>query len=156
MVESYCYDNLIEAKAKINLKMSNLPHKHIGVAVIVNQNKQVLIDKRLPTGSMANLWEFPGGKIEAGETAIDCIKREIKEELGISIKVNAHLIDIDHTYSKFSLTLSVYFAQIISGKPQSLECAEIRWVKANELYQFEFPEANQTIIERLTEILSTI
>jgi mutator protein MutT len=144
---------IIEGKTKINLKMSDLPHKHIGVAIIVNQDKQILIDKRLPTGLMANLWEFPGGKIEEGETVIDCIEREIKEELGIDIKVNEHLIDINHTYSQFFLTLSVYFAQIIAGIPQSLECAEIRWVKANELPQFEFPEANQIIIQRLTEIL---
>ena len=133
--------------------MSNLPHKRIGVAVIVNEGNQVLIDKRLPTGSMANLWEFPGGKIEAGETDIDCIKREIKEELGIYIEVNRHLININHTYSEFSLTLSVYLAQIIAGKPQPLECAEIRWVKGDELSQFEFPDANQAIITLLSEIL---
>lgn len=133
--------------------MSNLPHKRIGVAVIVNEDNQVLIDKRLPTGLMANLWEFPGGKIEAGETEIDCIKREIKEELDIYIEVNRHLININHTYSEFSLTLSVYLAQIIAGKPQPLECAEIRWVKGDELSQFEFPEANQAIITLLSEIL---
>ena len=133
--------------------MSNLPHKRIGVAVIVNEDNQVLIDKRLPTGLMANLWEFPGGKIEAGETEIDCIRREIKEELDIYIEVNRHLININHTYSEFSLTLSVYLAQIIAGKPQPLECAEIRWVKGDELSQFEFPDANQAIITLLSEIL---
>ena len=61
--------------------MSELPHKHIGVAVIVNEDNYILIDKRLPTGLMANLWEFQGGKIEEGETTEDCIKREVKEEI---------------------------------------------------------------------------
>lgn len=129
--------------------MSNLPHKQIGVAVIVNTENCILIDKRLPTGLMANLWEFPGGKIEAGESAIACIKREIKEELGIEIEVKEHLIDINHDYGEFSVTLSVYLAYIVSGKPQPLECAEIRWVKAEELKQFEFPSANQFIIQVL-------
>lgn len=126
--------------------MSNLPHKKIGVAVIINDKQEILIDKRLPTGLMANLWEFPGGKIEKGETPQDCIKREIKEELGVDIIVNHHLIDITHRYSEFIVTLSVYICKIITGQPQTLECAEIRWVKVSQLQNFEFPSANQEII----------
>lgn len=129
--------------------MSNLPHKHIGVAVIINEENYILIDKRLPTGLMANLWEFPGGKIEEGETTEDCIKREVKEELGIDIAIKKHLIDINHSYTEFSVTLSVYLAQIITGNPQPLECAEIRWVKVDELSNFQFPSANQSIIDIL-------
>jgi mutator protein MutT len=63
--------------------MNQLPLKHIGVAVIWNDDRQILIDKRKAGGAMGGLWEFPGGKIEAGETTIDCILREIKEELDI-------------------------------------------------------------------------
>jgi mutator protein MutT len=62
-------------------------HKQIGVAVISNQQQKILIDRRKATGEMGGLWEFPGGKIEAGETIEACIKREIKEELGIEILV---------------------------------------------------------------------
>lgn len=126
--------------------MNNLPHKKIGVAVIINDKEEILIDKRLPKGLMANLWEFPGGKIEAGETPQDCIKREIKEELGIDIMVNHHLIDITHDYSELTVTLSVYICQIIRGKPQTLQCAQILWVKVSQLHNFEFPSANQQII----------
>ena len=102
--------------------MTNLPHKKIGVAVIVNEKQEILIDQRLPTGAMANLWEFPGGKIEAGETVSECIIREIQEELGVEIKIDEHLIDITHTYPKFRVTLCVYLCQLISGVPQPLEC----------------------------------
>jgi mutator protein MutT len=129
--------------------MSNFPHKHIGVAVIVNEENYILIDKGLPTGLMANLWEFPGGKIEEGETTEDCIKREVKEELGIDIAIKKHLIDINHNYSEFSVTLRVYLAHIIAGNPQPLESAEIRWVKVEELSNFQFPSANQSIIDIL-------
>ncbi|BAQ60039.1 mutator mutT protein [Geminocystis sp. NIES-3708] len=126
--------------------MSNLPHKKIGIAVIINDKQEILIDKRLPTGLMANLWEFPGGKIEKGETPQDCIKREIKEELGVDIIINHHLLDITHRYSEFIVTLSVYICEIITGKPKTLECAEIRWVTVSQLDDFEFPSANQEII----------
>ena len=133
--------------------MSNSIHKKIGVAVIVNEQQEILIDKRLPTGVMANMWEFPGGKIEAGETPQICIQREIKEELGVDVKIDRHLIDITHPYPEFTVTLSVYLCQIISGNPQPLECAEVRWVKVAQLGDFEFPEANQDIISAIeTEI----
>ncbi|MBL1209061.1 8-oxo-dGTP diphosphatase MutT [Geminocystis sp. GBBB08] len=124
-------------------------HQKIGVAVIINQKQEILIDKRLPTGLMANLWEFPGGKIKQGETYQECIKREIKEELGVDIAVNHHLIDITHTYSEFTVTLSVYICQIITGEPEPLECAEIRWVTISQLHNFEFPSANKAIISAL-------
>ncbi len=133
--------------------MTNLPHKKIGVAVIVNQQKEILIDKRLPKGVMANMWEFPGGKIEAGETPQDCIKREITEELDIMIECDRHLIDITHSYPEFKVTLSVYLCHIVRGIPQPLECAEIRWVKVDELNNFEFPSANKAIISALETIV---
>jgi 8-oxo-dGTP diphosphatase len=68
------------------------PHKIIGVAVIWNDQEQILIDRRRPQGAMGGLWEFPGGKIELGETIQECIQREIAEELGIVIEVGEHLI----------------------------------------------------------------
>ena len=134
--------------------MTNFPHKKIGVAVIVDEDKNILIDRRLPKGVMANLWEFPGGKIEAGETAQDCIVREIKEELGVTIEVDRHLLDITHSYPEFTVTLCVYLCHIIEGKPQPLECAQICWVKVEQLPEFEFPAANQEIISALAKILS--
>ena len=133
----------------IDLSMINLPHKKIGVAVIVNEQEEILIDKRLPTGVMANMWEFPGGKIEAGESPEACIVREIKEEIDVVIECDRHLIDITHSYPEFTVTLSVYICHIVSGKPQPLECAEIRWVKVEQLHQFDFPTANQEIISAL-------
>ncbi len=74
---------------------SPIPHKLIGVAVIWNAQGQILIDRRRPEGVFGGLWEFPGGKIEPDETVEDCIKREIKEELGKGIEVGEHLITSD-------------------------------------------------------------
>ena len=128
---------------------TDLPHKFIGVAVIWNQEGKILIDKRRQGGLLGGLWEFPGGKLEAGETLEACIKREIMEELGIVIEVEDRLITIDHTYAHFRVTLNVYHCRHISGEPQLIECDEIRWVTLDEIDQFPFPKANEQIIAAL-------
>jgi len=128
---------------------SPIPHKLVGVAVIRNDQGQILIDRRRPTGSMGGLWEFPGGKIELGETVEECIKREIWEELGIVIAVGKHLISIDHTYTHFRVTLSVHHCRHLTGYPIPIECEEVRWVTLAELDQYPFPKANEQIIDAL-------
>ena len=126
-----------------------IPHKLIGVAVIWNNKKQILIDRRRPEGQMGGLWEFPGGKIELNETVEECIKREIQEELGIEIEVGQHLITIDHTYTHLRVTLTVHHCRHLSGEPQPIECDEIRWVTLDEIDEFTFPKANEQIIAAL-------
>ncbi|BBD53064.1 MULTISPECIES: 8-oxo-dGTP diphosphatase MutT [Planktothrix] len=128
---------------------SPLAHKIIGVGVIWNHQKQILIDKRPAKDLLGGLWEFPGGKLEAGETLEDCIKREIQEELAIEIEVEDHLITIEHTYTDFKVTLNVYHCRYLGGEPQPLECDEIRWVTLDEINQFPFPKANEKIIAAL-------
>ncbi len=100
---------------------------------------------------MGGLWEFPGGKIEPGETIEECIKREIDEELAIDIQIGEHLITIDHTYSNLRVTLTVHECRHIKGVPQPLECDEIRWVNIEQLKQFDFPAANFQIITALQQ-----
>jgi 8-oxo-dGTP diphosphatase len=125
------------------------PHKIIGVAVIWNDQGQILIARRRPEGPMGGLWEFPGGKIEPGETIEECIKREISEELGIEIEVGEHLIAVDHTYTHLRVTLRVHHCRCLQGIPQPIECDEVRWVSLHELEQFAFPKANANIIKAL-------
>ena len=126
-----------------------LPHKQIGVAVIWNRAGQILIDRRKIGDTMGGLWEFPGGKIEPGETVEACIAREIREELAIEIAVGEHLISIEHTYPTFHLTLTVHHCQHISGVPQPIESEEIRWVNIDDLGNYQFPAANIAIINAL-------
>jgi A/G-specific adenine glycosylase len=128
-----------------------LPHKAIGVAVIWNEQGQILIDRRRPEGLLGGLWEFPGGKIEPGETVEECIKREIQEELEIEVEVGDRLITIDHAYSHFRVTLTVHHCRHLSGVPQPVECDEIRWVTLDEIDQFPFPKANTQIIAALRQ-----
>jgi mutator protein MutT len=117
--------------------------------VIYNDQGQILIDRRLPDGFLGGFWEFPGGKIEPGETVEQCIEREIKEELGIDIQVKEHLITVNHDYSNLRITLTVHACYHLEGEPQTIECAEIKWVTLQEIDQYSFPQANSTIIDYL-------
>ncbi|VXD23674.1 A/G-specific adenine glycosylase [Planktothrix serta PCC 8927] len=147
----YCQAYLLNLQSQIPMReiSSPLPHKIIGVGVIWNQQGQILIDKRPAKGLLGGLWEFPGGKLEAGETLEECIKREIQEELAIEIEVKDHLMTLEHAYTHFKVTLNVYHCRYISGEPQPLESDEIRWVTLDEIDQFPFPKANEKIIAAL-------
>ncbi len=135
---------------------SPIPHKLIGVAVIWNEQRQVLIDRRRPEGVLGKLWEFPGGKVEPGETVEECIKREIWEELGIVIEVGSHLVSVDHVYVHLQVTLIVHHCRHLAGTPQPIECDEIRWVTLDEMDQFAFPKANEKIINTLRRVAEQV
>lgn len=128
---------------------SSLLHKQIGVAVIIDREGKILIDRRKAEGEMGGMWEFPGGKIEPGETVAECIQREIKEELNIEIAVGDRLTTITHTYKTFKVTLYVHYCQHLSGEPQPIECEEIHWVDPSQMNQYQFPQANAKIINLL-------
>lgn len=135
-----------------NLSLSEevaLPHKVIGVAIIWNQAGQILIDRRLPGGSSGGLWEFPGGKLEIGETIEQCILREVAEELAIEVAIEQHFRTIDHHYKDIRITLHFYHCRYLGGTPQPLESEEIRWVTLAEMEQFTFPTANLEVIQSL-------
>jgi A/G-specific adenine glycosylase len=91
------YNLGIQSDLPMSESRAPLPHKTIGVAVIWNADGLVLIDRRNPEGLLGGLWEFPGGKVEPGETIPACIQREIREELGIAITVGEELIVVSHT-----------------------------------------------------------
>lgn len=152
----YCQAYALNLQAAIPIReaRSPLPHKLIGVAVIWNDQGQILIDKRRQHGLLGGLWEFPGGKLEPNETVVDCIHREIKEELGIEVAVGDRLMTIDHAYTHFRVTLAVHHCRYISGQPQPLECDEVRWVGLDELDQYPFPKANTQIIAALQQCSS--
>jgi A/G-specific adenine glycosylase len=141
----------IQTQLPMSETRAPVPRKSIGVAVIWNGEGQILIDRRRPEGLLGGMWEFPGGKVEPGETIPDCIQREIKEELAIEIEVGDRLIVVEHTYSHFHVTLNVHHCRHKSGEPQAIACDEIRWVTVDELDQFPFPKANLQIIAALKE-----
>jgi len=143
------YNLDMQSELPMREQTSPIPHKSIGVAAIWNDRGQLLIDRRPQKGLLGGLWEFPGGKIEPGETVEACIRREIREELGIEIEVGESLTTVEHAYTHFRVTLHVHHCRYLSGEPQPIECDEVRWVSPAELDQFPFPKANVKIIEAL-------
>ena len=132
---------------------ANLPAKKyrcVGVGVIWDCDRQrILIDRRLPEGELAGYWEFPGGKLEGHETAAECIKRELQEELAIDVEVGDHLITVDFEYETLRVSLIVHHCTHISGEPQAIDCSEILWVTIDELDHYQLPAANYQIVQAL-------
>ncbi|WP_313898210.1 A/G-specific adenine glycosylase [Nodosilinea sp. LEGE 07298] len=149
--QAHCqaYNRNIQSELPMSEPKGPLPHKQIGVAVIWNDQQQILIDRRKQTGLLGGLWEFPGGKIEPGETIEACIAREILEELGMEIAVGDRLCTVTHAYSHFKVTLNVHHCTHLSGDPQPIECDEVRWVTLDAIEEFPFPKANIHIINAL-------
>ncbi len=130
-------------------RTENSTHLVVGAAVTINESGEILIAQRRATDSQAGLWEFPGGKKEQGETIQECIKRELKEELNIDIKVGELLKIVEHDYANFTIELYTYFAKITGGKPSAIECADFAWVSKNDLKNYSFSGADNKIVDAL-------
>lgn len=121
--------------------------KIVGTAVIFNERKEVLIGQRPEGKDLALLWEFPGGKLEEGETVEECIRREIKEELDVEIEVGRFLQDVEG--GKF--VLKVYEAKILDLENLKANVhRDLKWVKIDELENYQFPKADVEIVEYLS------
>ena len=127
-----------------------LPHYDVTAAVIW-KNDQVLIAQRPAVGMLGGLWEFPGGKQEAAETLAECLRREIREELGLEIEVNQLITTVKHSYTHFKITLYAFDCQLIGGQPQALGVADWRWVTLAEIEAFPFPRTDLKIIAALRQ-----
>jgi mutator protein MutT len=111
----------------------------------------VLIAQRPLQGMLGGLWEFPGGKVEPGESLEECLRRELREELGIEVEVGEPLLTLRHTYTHMRITLHVFRCRILSGTPQPIGCADVRWVPIAELDRYAFPRTDQRIVEWLRQ-----
>lgn len=132
----------------------------MAVGVIKNSQGQVLISRRNANQHMGGFWEFPGGKVEAGETVQQALSRELHEELNISINRASlqPLCCIRHDYPDKSVLLDVWQTQQYSGEPQGMEGQPLRWLAAHELIASEFPPGNRAIIRalRIPQLLALI
>jgi len=118
-------------------------------AGLIVQNGRYLIAKRKVDTHLGGLWEFPGGKREAGESLETCLKRELQEELGIEVASPTLFRIIRHDYPEKTVELHFFQCTIERGKVQALDCAEFRWVAPKDLPAYEFPPADRPLIEAL-------
>lgn len=119
---------------------------HVAVGVIRDANGNVLITRRPKHVHQGGLWEFPGGKVEAGETVSQALRRELHEELGLEIEASTPLIQIDHEYPERRVLLDVWEIDRFSGTPHGREGQAMQWVASQQLKSYDFPAANRPII----------
>lgn len=118
-------------------------------AVLRDAQGRVLLARRLPGGPHGGLWEFPGGKIEPGETPREALARELAEELGIQVAVSDELLAVDHSYPHLRIRLTAYACTLAAGAPAPLHCQEFAWVSPGDLASYPMPEADVPIARKL-------
>lgn len=133
-----------------NRKSSIVNRKSVQVsAALIFRAGKLLITQRHAKSHLGGLWEFPGGKREPGESFEQCLVREIREELGAEISVGELFEVISHDYPEKSVHLKFFICKLLSGEPQPLDCAAVKWIEKTELAEHEFPAADAQLLEKL-------
>lgn len=132
-----------------------MPLLLVAACALIDADKRVLIAKRPEGKPMAGLWEFPGGKVEEGETPEDTVIRELREELAVVVNKPclAPLTFSSHDYSDFHILLALFVCRRWEGTPVPLEFQEIKWVRANRLRDYPMPPADEPLISHLADLL---
>jgi 8-oxo-dGTP diphosphatase len=124
--------------------------KIVNVAVgVIKKNNAIFICKRADEQHQGGLWEFPGGKVEANESVFAALKRELTEEVGITIHSSSQLMVIEHDYGDKCVKLDIHVVSNFSGEAHGAEGQPSEWVNISELTHYDFPAANAEIIKKL-------
>lgn len=137
----------------IEVGLGAILRKAVDVRNKIGISTQLLITRRTPGAIMGGFWELPGGKIEPGESPGDCVIRELYEELGVQVQLTEQLASIVHTYDHATVRLHTFLGVLTedSPPPQNLEVAAHQWVTADELPQFTFLPANESILRLIVD-----
>ena len=128
--------------------------ERVRVAVgVICQGRQLLLSKRRQDAHQGGLWEFPGGKIESGETAGTALHRELQEELGIQVQCSEPLLEVRHDYADRQVSLEARWVSQFSGQVVAREGQPLRWVSATQLCEIDFPAANRPIVAAALKLL---
>ena len=130
-----------------NFTPSETPFLHVAVGVIKNTHGDVLISQRAAHVHQGGLWEFPGGKVETGESPYQALQRELLEELNLQVLCAQPLIQVRHHYPDISVLLDVWLVESFTGNIHGCEGQAIRWVCVDNLQHYAFPAANLPIIQ---------
>lgn len=122
---------------------------------LIDADNRILLAQRPVGKSLAGLWEFPGGKLEQGETPEQALIRELSEELSITVKQDclSPLTFASHTYEKFHLLMPLYICRRYQGIPRGAEGQTLKWVKAADLNQYPMPDADKPLLPILKDLL---
>jgi 8-oxo-dGTP diphosphatase len=121
----------------------------VAAALYRGDGTEVLIAERPAGTHMAGRWEFPGGKVAAGESDAEALRRELAEELGVEVEASRHLMDLQHDYPDRSVTLSMWIVERYRGEPSGLDGQRLKWVAPARLRDEDILEADRPFIEAL-------
>ncbi len=143
----------VQAERPVREEKAPVPHYTVTAAVIQREGEAglILLAKRPSKGLLGGLWEFPGGKLEAGESLPEGLAREIREELGVEITVGEAYGVYTHAYTHFKVTLHAFLCQLKKGEPQPITASELRWVKPEQMSDFPMGKIDRQIALRLNQ-----
>jgi 8-oxo-dGTP diphosphatase len=119
------------------------------VTALMHSEKKILVGQRPSGQSMPGVWEFPGGKIESGESPEEALKRELQEELGIEAEIGSLALAATHSYGSTNIVLLFYHVFYWKGEVQSVHHSKIQWLTPQELERLPLPEANKKLLPRI-------
>ena len=119
------------------------------VAALIRNGDRFMICRRPAHKARALLWEFVGGKVEAGETKEAALIRECREELGVTVKVHDVFMEVTHVYPDLTIRLTLYNAEISEGEPQLLEHCDLKWIRPDETDDYDFCPADEEILKKI-------
>lgn len=127
----------------------------VAACALVDADGRVLITQRPEGKQLAGLWEFPGGKVEPGETPEEAVVRELREEIGVETQIPclAPLTFASHSYDGFHLLMPLFVCRRFTGEPKPIEVAAVKWVRPNRLRDYPMPAADEPLIPFLIDLL---
>ncbi len=152
-VSEFCKAFLSDKVARYprRIKAKKVPAYHIA-AGIVRKNGKLLITRRKLEGLLGGLWEFPGGKLKKHENAPSACIREIREETGVTARIESHLTTIHHAYTHFKIQMDVFNCKYISGPIHLNGPIDFKWIRLKDIDKFAFPKANLKFIPMIEEV----
>ncbi len=124
---------------------------HVAVGVII-RDQRIFISKRPEQLHQGGRWEFPGGKVEAGETVLEALNRELQEEVGLSVVAAHPLLQLEYDYPEKRVCLDVWVVSESIGAGEGLEGQEVAWVAPADLVNYQFPDANAPILAAVAKL----
>ncbi len=135
--------------ASLTSSATSLSHLHVAAGILRNAAGEVLIAERICDGPFNGLWEFPGGKIDAEETSVAGLRRELREELGIEVTTVEPFMNLSHKYADRTVDLEFFLVNEWGGDPDGLEGQRLRWVSVAQLREAELLPADAPIVQAL-------
>ena len=155
-IQAHClaFKNGTQAERPVKKKKAPIPHLDVTAGLIRNEDGLLLIAQRPMDGLLGGLWEFPGGKLEDGETMEECLARELQEELAINVKVHDLFVAVNHAFTHFKITLYTFDCTYLGAmppytEPQAIQALNWAWVTEAELEKYSFGKADRQVIEAL-------